>query len=218
MIEKVYCKLLKNYGLQGWWPLENNYTDNNKFKKLNNEEIFEISVGAILTQNAAWKNVEKSLNNLRNENMLNKKGIKNIENEKLAELIKSSIYNNQKTKKLKLFVEFLDSGLKVNRENLLDIWGIGPETADSILLYAYRQPIFVVDAYTKRIFSRLGLIDEEDYGSVQKFFMDNLENDVDLFNEFHALIVEHAKEKCKTKPDCEDCCLKDHCKYGCEKF
>ena len=217
MIANVYDKLLENYGPQGWWPLKNDYSDGNKSKKLNDEEIFEIGVGAILTQNAAWKNVEKSLNNLRDENVLDKEGIKNIETEKLAELIKSSIYNNQKAKKLKLFVEFLDSGLKVNRENLLDIWGIGPETADSILLYAYRQPLFVVDAYTKRIFLRLGLIDEESYESVQKFFMDNLEKDVELFNEFHALIVEHAKQKCKTKPACENCCLKNLCNYGREK-
>tara|TARA_Y100000310_G_scaffold294203_1_gene324486 strand:- start:210 stop:869 length:660 start_codon:yes stop_codon:yes gene_type:complete len=218
MIRKIHAKLLKNYGTQGWWPLKNVYSDGNKSKNLNDEEIFEISVGAILTQNAAWKNVEKSLNNLRNENLLSKEGIKNIESERLAELIKSSVYHNQKTKKLKLLVDFLNSGKEINRENLLDIWGVGPETADSILLYAYKKPIFVVDAYTKRIFSRLGLIDKKDsYDNVQKYFMNNLKEDVGLFNEYHALIVEHAKQKCKTKPDCDSCCLKELCNYGCEK-
>tara|TARA_Y100000310_G_C20632958_1_gene789610 strand:+ start:904 stop:1554 length:651 start_codon:yes stop_codon:yes gene_type:complete len=191
---KIYKDLLKIHGPQGWWPLNNIYEQKNKTKQLTKDEKFEISLGAILTQNTSWKNVEKALENLRTHNTLNKEGIQNIQTDKLTKLIKPSGYHNQKTKKLKIFADFLDSKKQINRENLLTLWGIGPETADSILLYAHRKPIFVVDVYTKRVFSNLGFFKpDETYDKVQKLFMNNLSQDHLLFNEFHALIVEHTK-------------------------
>lgn len=220
-IKDIYDILIKTYGPQGWWPVFNDVTGKIEYHKndysfhKNDDQKFEISVGAILTQNASWKNVETSLNNLKKNNVLDKEGIKNIKNEKLAELIKSSVYHNQKTKKLKLFVEWLEKNNEITRENLLNIWGIGPETADSILLYAYKKPIFVVDAYTKRIFSRVGLIKENSsYDEAQKLFMNNLEKDAKLFNEYHALIVEHAKQHCRVKPLCDGCPLKNICEHA----
>jgi len=212
-ITNIYKTLLKSYGTQGWWPLNSKYIEENTTKELTEEEKFEIILGAILTQNSSWKNVETSLNNLRKHNLLNKNNIQKTTTEKLANLIKSSGYYNQKARKIKIFCNWLNSKEELNRENLLKIWGIGPETVDSILLYSYRKPIFVIDAYTKRIFSRLGLLKEkETYENIQELFMSNLKKDHKLFNEFHALIVEHAKQKCKTKPQCSSCCLKRKCK------
>ena len=164
LVLTIYKRFLSRYGPQGWWPVfdENTgkieYHKNNYEIPTNEQQQFEIGVGAILTQNAAWKNVEKSLYELKNQNVLIKNGIEKINNEKLAGLIKSSVYHNQKTKKLKLFVEMLKKKEKITRGGLLETWGIGPETADSILLYAYKMPVFVVDAYTKRIFLRIGLV------------------------------------------------------------
>ena len=146
-LKSIYDELYEEHGPQGWWPINNRYNKNN-FSEKTEQEKFEISVGAILTQNTSWNNVKKALNKLRKNNRLNKEAIKNISQEELAKLIISSGYNNQKAKKLKEFAEF---NKKVTRENLLSIWGIGPETADSILLYAYNYPIFVIDTYTKRV-------------------------------------------------------------------
>lgn len=194
-LKTLYKKLLLSYGPQGWWPLNGFYDKKNTTKQLTKDEQFEISVGAILTQNAAWKNVEAALQNLRKENALSKEAILKMDAEKLAHLIKTSIYHNQKTKKLKLFAQFLDEKKPITRENLLNLWGIGPETADSILLYAYRQPVFVIDAYTRRICKSQKLAKEDlPYDSLQDFFMKNLPKDNKLFNEFHALIVAHAKQ------------------------
>ncbi len=218
-LENIYQTLLKAYGSQGWWPVFNDTTGKIEYHKndyslpKNEQQRFEISVGAILTQNAAWKNVEASLYNLRTATVLSKNKIKNIEKERLGELIKSSVYHNQKTKKLKLFVDFLEKNNEITRESLLKVWGVGPETADSILLYAYKKPIFVVDAYTKRIFSRMGLTQKDaTYDDMQQLFMKNLSNDVTLFNEYHALLVEHAKQYCKVKPLCKHCPLNKMCK------
>ena len=193
---KIYDLLYKEYGSQRWWPVSSSNSE------------FEIIVGAILTQNTNWKNVEKSIKNLKDNNLLDKNSIKNINIAKLAALIRSSGYYKQKAKKLKEFVSFEG---EINRENLLNIWGIGPETADSILLYAYNKPVFVIDAYTKRIFSRLG-IKLNDYDEYQEYFHKNLPKDYKLFNEYHALLVELAKKHCKTKPICENCPLINECK------
>jgi len=145
-------------------------------------------------------------------NFLSKEEIKQINEEELGELIKSSGYYKQKAKKLKKIVEFLDSGKEINRENLLEVWGVGEETADSILLYAYNKEVFVIDAYTKRIMSRLGF-EFKDYDELQEIFMKNLPRDYKLFNEFHALFVRLGKEYCKKKPNCSECCLKKECKF-----
>lgn len=195
-VQKVYDLLYKKYDSQHWWPVSSNNPE------------FEIIVGAILTQNTNWKNVEKSIKNLKENNMLDKNTIKRINITKLAALIRSSGYYKQKAKKLKEFVSFKG---EINRENLLSIWGIGPETADSILLYAYNKPVFVVDAYTKRIFSRLGT-KLDSYNEYQKFFHKNLPKDYKLFNEYHALLVELAKKHCKTIPICDNCPLNKECK------
>lgn len=203
--------MYKEYGLQGWWPINGKYPGK---IKLNDKDIFEISLGAILTQNTSWKNVDKALGNLRENKMLQINELRLIDIRKLALLIKSSGYNNQKAKKIKEFIKFLDSRIQINRENLLSVWGIGKETADSILLYAYNKPYFVIDSYTKRVFSRLGFCKEDiGYDELQQLFHDNLDHNFKLFNEYHALIVEHAKRFCRKKPECIGCPLNTKCDY-----
>lgn len=222
-LKEIYKALLEVYGYQGWWPLFNEKTSKIEYHPgdysypKNDSQRFEICQDAILTQNTSWKNVEKALENLKKYNLLNKEKLKLIEIKKLAEIIKSSGYNNQKAKKIKEFIKFLDSKKEINRNNLLAIWGIGNETADSILLYAHKNPVFVIDSYTKRIFSRLGFCKESiNYDELQKLFHKNLEKNHKLFNEYHALIVEHAKRFCKKKPLCDNCPIKTHCKYFTE--
>lgn len=219
-LKEIYKNLLGVYGYQGWWPLFNEETGKIEYHPgkyslpENDSQRFEICLGAILAQNTSWKNVEKALGNLRKNNLLNKEEIKLIETKKLAGLIKSSGYNNQKAKKIKEFIIFLDSKKEINRENLLGVWGIGKETADSILLYAYSKPIFVIDSYTKRIFSRLGFCEENiNYNKLQDLFHENLGKDTKLFNEYHALIVEHAKRFCRKKPLCRRCSLNNICNF-----
>ena len=191
-LNKIYDILYKQFGPQHWWPANSR---------------FEVIMGAILTQNTNWKNVEKAIKNLKERNLLNKEAIQNIPEKELASLIKPAGYYNQKAKKLKAFVKFEG---EITRENLLNIWGIGPETVDSILLYAYNKPIFVIDAYTKRVINRLGY-KEQTYDELQTLFMENLPTDEKLFNEFHALLVQLGKNYCKTKPVCEKCPLRKEC-------
>lgn len=201
----IYRALYKAYGPQKWWPAKTR---------------FEIVIGAILTQNTSWTNVERAINNLRKAGLLFPGKIKNAESEYLASLIRPAGYYNIKTKRLKNFVSFLYSGYngslndlssgnpKDIRKALLNVNGIGPETCDSIMLYALNKKVFVVDAYTKRIFSRHGFFKEsDDYHDIQKYFMDNLPKSASLYNEYHALIVRLAKDFCKTKPDCKSCPL-----------
>ncbi len=199
-INEIYSKLEEEYGKMNWWPT------------VSNNKRFEICVGAILTQNTNWSNVEKAIKNLDKFNFLRKDAIKQLNEDELGQLIRSSGYFRQKAKKLKAFVDFLDSKKEINRENLLNVWGIGKETADSILLYAYDKPVFVIDAYTMRVMRRLGF-EFSDYDELQNKFIENLPEDIKLFNEFHALFVKHGKDICKTKPKCEICCLNKKCKY-----
>ncbi|MBI5871724.1 hypothetical protein HZB88_01410 [archaeon] len=209
MLLKIYKLLFKKYGKQGWWPLKGKYGCKNP---KNENERFEICIGAILAQNTAWKNVEKALENLSRKNMLNRKAICSAANQQLAILIKPAGYYNQKARKLKLFASF--NG-KLTRENLLGIWGIGPETADSILLYAYNKPYFVVDTYTKRIFGRMGF-KAESYNDWQLLFERELPRNSELYKEFHALIVEHGKRFCRAKAInglCGKCVVSKHCDY-----
>lgn len=217
-IKRVHDILYKEYGPQGWWPLTERYRfiPEHKGKKPDTEKRkFEIILGAILTQNTAWKNVEKAITELNKRRLLDKDKLKSLPVKKLGELIKPSGYFNQKAKKIKKIIAFLESGKKINRQSLLSIWGIGPETADSILLYAYEKPFFVIDAYTRRIFSRLGLVKENlSYAEIQKRFHESLPKDVKLFKEYHALLVEHAKRYCRTKPLCESCVLRRECVYS----
>lgn len=202
-IKKFYTFLYREYGKQGWWPV---------CRQQNAEgRMFEICIGAILTQNTAWKNVEKAILNLRKLNAINPKKILKLKDEKIKEAIRPAGYYNQKARKLKEFSKFFLSleGRVPKREELLSVWGIGKETADSILLYAFKIPVFVVDAYTKRILVCCGIISQSsDYDEIQRLFMENLENDAELFNEYHALLVEHAKRHYSKKPYGKDCPLK----------
>lgn len=203
---KIYRTLYQTYGPRHWWP---------------GETSFEVMVGAILTQNTSWRNVEKAIQKLKGKGVLNPEGIHHIKRSELARLIKSSGYYRIKTDRLKSFIDFLfeeyDGNIKKMgrerlgelREKLLGVKGIGPETADSILLYGLKNPIFVVDAYTRRILSRHGIISEKaSYEEVQKLFMDYLPRDEKLFNEYHALFVYLGKTVCKKIPRCEICPLR----------
>jgi endonuclease-3 related protein len=204
-IRGFYDALYRKYGPQGWWPADNE---------------LECVLGAILTQNTAWKNVEKALGNLKERNLISIEKLALIPTSSLAILIRPSGYFNQKAIKIKSFINFLienydgslekmfdEEGQKL-REELLKVKGIGPETADSILLYAARKPVFVVDAYTHRILSRHGLIPVETrYQEIQELFMDSLAEDVQVFNEYHALLVRLGKELCKKSPLCAGCPL-----------
>lgn len=207
VFKKIYTRLFAHYGPQSWWPAQS---------------PFEVIVGAILTQNTSWTNVEKAIFNLRQENLLTPQALKNIPLKNLSQWIKPAGYFNVKAKRLKSFVDFLfkeydgrldqmaKEPLEQLRKQLLSVNGIGPETADSILLYALDKPVFVVDAYTKRILSRHHLIDADaPYHEVQKKFTEELKADAAMFNEYHALIVRLAKDICRTKPRCEQCPLKD---------
>jgi endonuclease-3 related protein len=177
--------------------------------------------GAILTQNTSWKNVEKAIQRLKENNLLSVKGLHQLKRQELASLIKSSGYYRIKADRLKAFVSFLfkdyegdiekmgEESLLVLRQKLLKIKGIGPETADSILLYGLEKPIFVADAYTKRILSRHSIIPEKaSYGEIQKIFMSHLPHNKRLFNEYHALLVHLGKMMCKKIPRCDICPLR----------
>lgn len=203
---KIFKKLHDFYGPQFWWPAKT---------------ALEVIIGAILTQNTSWKNVEKAVKNLKRHKILSVKKLTVVKVERLARLIRSSGYYNIKAQRIKNFINFLNENcqgsLKVLfsqsgeflREQLLSVNGLGPETVDSILLYAGGKPVFVIDAYTKRIFSRHGLISEENtYIEIQKKFLDNLNADIELFNEYHALIVKLGKNVCKRKPLCDLCPLR----------
>lgn len=210
---QVYDRLYKTYGPQHWWP---------------GDTPFEVIVGAILTQNTNWGNVEKAIANLKAEGILSPEGLRDVNHNHLARLIRPSGYFNIKAGRLKHFIDYLfkrhdgslekmfSLDLKKLRHELLEVKGIGPETADSILLYAGGYPIFVIDAYTVRIFNRLGILPEDStYHEVQELFMDSLPNDARLFNEYHALIVKFGKEHCRSKPVCEICLLKkDYCRFN----
>ena len=220
MLKKIYKTLHKEYGPQGWWPVNGKYNKNDFSIPRNRKEQFEIILGAILTQNTSWKNVEKAIANLREKNLIDPSKIANANREVIAQAIRPSGYFNQKSERLKIAADFFLKNKDLHklsadklREKLLQVKGVGPETADSIILYAYSKPSFVVDLYTKRIFSRLGFCRQEiKYEELQGLFHSNLEKDTRLFNEYHALIVEHAKRFCTKKPSCLNCPLDKLCK------
>lgn len=204
--------MYKHFGPRHWWPAETR---------------FEVIVGAILTQFVSWKNVTIAIDNLKNSGLLSIEGICKAESEELEELIRSTRFYKQKAKKLKGFCkhvkdkyngvlnEFLSKDMLELRNELLSLYGIGEETADSIILYAAEKPIFVVDAYTRRIYSRLGFFNEDiSYREMQDFFMDNLKHDVQMFNEYHALIDGVGNNFCSnTKPKCNKCPLERVCQF-----
>ncbi len=199
---ELFERLKSHYGSQQWWPAETKY---------------EIVVGAVLTQNTNWNNVERAINNLRKEKLLSPDKILENSSNELKKLIRPSGFYNAKESTLRRLTDFIHNNnvnempMKELREQLLKIKGVGPETADSILLYAYNRPVFVIDAYTKRLVKRLKMTGKEKYNELQEFFQDALPKDTDLYAEFHALIVEHCKKICKKEPHCDICFMKDDC-------
>ncbi|MCR4393051.1 MAG: endonuclease [Dehalococcoidales bacterium] len=212
-LQEIFQRLFVCFGPQHWWPAE---------------EPFEVIVGAILTQSTTWTSVEKAISNLKKAGLLSPAALRSIPVEKLAELIHSSGYFNAKAVKLKAFAEWLGVQYQDNlqkmferdtfvlRNELLQVHGIGEETADSILLYAGNKPIFVIDAYTRRIIERTGINPGgQKYRHYQGLFMRNLPSDAAMFNEYHALLVALGKNICrKRSPLCNRCCLQDICNYA----
>ncbi|HEY79373.1 MAG TPA: endonuclease III domain-containing protein [Dehalococcoidia bacterium] len=208
---ETYHRLFARYGPQHWWPAET---------------PFEVIVGAILTQSTSWINVEKAIANLRMAKALSPPALDSLPIDKLSTLVHPAGYYNVKAMRLKSFVRWL--GQRYNhsldrllhedverlRQELLSVHGIGEETADSIILYAAGKPVFVIDAYTRRILKRIGLAPNADsYHAFQALFMGNLTHDAQLFNEYHALMVRLGKDVCRRRPLCQQCCLNDLCPY-----
>jgi endonuclease-3 related protein len=204
-LKKIFDLLLDRYGHLQWWPAET---------------PFEVCVGAILTQNTNWGNVEKAIANLKREGLLSAKALRDLPVDRLAEVIRPAGFFNVKSERLKGFTSWLFERYEGSlerlfagdwhklRQELLMVKGIGPETCDSILLYAGAKPSFVVDSYTRRLLTRLGFISgRESYEDIRALFMENLPQDVELFNEYHALIVHHAKEHCRKTPRCAGCAI-----------
>ena len=210
--EVIYDRLLARYGRQRWWPAES---------------PFEVMVGAILTQSAAWGNVEKVIAGLKATEALSPPALRRMKQAELAGLIYPSGYYNAKAKKLKALADWVGKycGDDISRlargstqdlrRQLLGVHGVGPETADSILLYAAGRPVFVIDAYTRRIIDRLGLSPDGrgSYDDYQRLFTASLPADAGLFNEYHALLVRLGKETCRRKPVCSRCCLTGLCRF-----
>ena len=208
----IYQRLLERYGPQHWWP---------------GDTPFEVIIGAILTQSAAWANADRALTNLKQAGALSPQALLVIPLETLASLLRPSGYFNAKARKVRAFVEhlgkhyqddlefFLAQESQKLRQELLSIHGIGQETADDILLYAAGQPFFVVDAHTRRIVERLGVAPEgASYAEWQALFHNALPRDAPSYNEYHALLVTHGKETCRKSPRCQGCCLLDLCPTG----
>jgi len=210
-LQNIYHQLISYYEPQHWWPAQ---------------EPFEVIVGAILTQAAAWGNVEKAITNLKAAKALSPKALRHLSLSEVATLIHPCGYYNAKALKLKSLAHWLGEYYNDNlnklfatntqrlRQELLSIHGIGQETADSIILYAANKPIFVIDAYTRRIINRIGLApDSKSYTAYQALFMDNLPTDAELFNEYHALLVCLGKNVCRNRPLCQQCCLNNICHH-----
>ena len=208
----VYRQLSGAHGTQHWWPADT---------------PFEVMVGAVLTQNTAWSNVERAIANLRAHDKLDARRIVRARSDHLANWLRPSGYFNVKAQRLKNFCRwYLDNGgfeslaqldTGTLRKALLTVNGVGNETADDILLYAFERPVFVIDAYTRRLFARLGLFGgDEPYDEMRLAIEDGLGADVDLFNEYHALIVHHAKQHCRVRPRCDGCVLNSRCAAACD--
>ncbi len=214
---EIYEKLLSVYGRQGWWPVtpegqvEPEYTGGPD----NFSHRFEVAVGAILTQNTAWKNASRAIENLNRAGLLSPDAIRAASLPELAETIRPAGYFNQKAERLKRIAFHLSAKTSPTREALLALNGIGPETADSIMLSGYGEPYFVIDAYTRRIFSRVGLVKgDEPYEEIRLIFERGLPRSAELYQEFHALIVEHAKKHCRPRePLCPTCSIAQYCDY-----
>lgn len=211
LLREIYHRLLAALGPQHWWPADT---------------PMEVIIGAILTQNTSWKNVKQAIGRLREKKLLHLEELNRVSLQELAALIRSSGYYNQKARKLKAFCDhvgthwngnlarFLAQEIEPLRQELLSIFGIGQETADSIILYAAHKPTFVVDAYTHRICSRHGWVSEElTYGELRDFFEGALEPDVRFFQEYHALFVRTGHAYCRRTPQCASCPLDSYPVY-----
>ncbi len=231
-VQLVYDKLFKAFGPQGWWPVTptgeskpRHHAPRESYAR--DEARFEIMLGAILTQNTAWNNVEKALEKIHEKKLCSPKALSKAPLSLVKKCVRSSGYYNQKAKRVKNLALYVqreyDGDLKKMfskpagelREELLTINGVGPETADSIVLYAAGKPVFVVDAYTRRVFTRLGFLEgNESYDEIKALFEEGLPRDAKLFNEYHALVVELGKRIClKNKPLCAECPLRADCKF-----
>ena len=226
-IPSLHAILLKEYGPQGWWPLFDVSSDQCSYRAeyteghFNDEERFEVCIGALLTQNTSWKNAEKSLRELCQKGALSPAALLEMDTSRLSSLIRSSVYYNVKAKRLKSFASFYLSlcGRIPLRQELLAQSGIGEETCDSMLLYAWGEPVFVCDAYTRRLLKRLGLACEDiSYAQMQSLFHNAYEKSgltkqeiLSLYREYHALIVRHSVFVCTSKPSCMGCPLKGAC-------
>ena len=212
VLPAIYQRLLASYGPQHWWPAE---------------EPFEVMVGAILTQSAAWLNVEKAITNLKRAKALSPPALRQLSLPEIATLIHPCGYYNAKAHKLKSLAQWLGEYYQDSlselfalaadqlRQQLLAVHGVGRETADSVILYAANKPVFVIDTYTRRIINRFGLAPGgNSYAAYQSLFMDNLPADVALFNEYHALLVCLGKNVCRNHPLCQQCCLRSICQFG----
>ena len=230
MFKRVYSILLSRFGPQGWWPVPSvnlhtgafnpGYHVGNYDIPIQQKDKFFVIIGTVLTQNTAWKNVESAVRNLLNIRLDTPEKILNCSISTLEDMIRSSGCFRQKAVKLKVISEFIINGKYLTenrspvREDLLNTWGIGGETADSILLYAFHRSIFIIDAYTRRIAERVGLISGGgDYETLQKIFETELKGTEELYNEYHALLVKLAKDYCRKTPMCEGCPLESFCEY-----
>jgi len=212
----LYKKLLKHFGKQHWWPTTTNNPQ------------FEIIIGALLTQQSAWRNVEKAIENLKKEGLLTPKAIAETNIHKLEACVKPTGFYKQKARRLRKFAQYIQKQYSGNlelifskpleeaRKELLSLEGIGAETADSILLYAAEKLIFPIDAYTTRVCERLGIA-KGNYNELQHFFHSNLPKNLEVYKEMHALIVELGKNYCKTKPVCPSCPLRKQCSFYTSK-
>ncbi len=207
LLMEIFERLFKAFGPQHWWP---------------GDTPFEVMVGAVLTQNTNWANVEKAISNLKREGLMDPGSLGAVSLERLSQLIRPAGYYNIKARRLKNLLDLVNNGFSGDlnalfsldtprlRELLLGVKGIGPETADSIILYAARKPVFVVDAYTFRVMERHGLVSGPcSYDELQEIFLRNLKEDTDLFSEYHALIVRLCKTYCLRSPKCQKCPLED---------
>jgi endonuclease-3 related protein len=207
-VKNIYQTLLKHYGPQHWWP---------------GDTPFEVMVGAILTQRTSWRNVEQAIKNLKKAGLMTADSIAGSSVDKIRSLVRPSGFYNVKAERLFSLARYLNENydspedifkndIQDVREELLGLRGIGKETADSMILYAGNNPIFVVDAYTKRMCERLDIpVKSLDYDDLQSYFQEAMPKDANIYKEFHALIVIHGKEMCKTRPVCKGCPLQSIC-------
>ncbi|MBN2149859.1 MAG: hypothetical protein JW839_00305 [Candidatus Lokiarchaeota archaeon] len=236
-IGEIYHLLLNEYGNQGWWPLSRYYSagalpptvptgyhEGDYRPPEGDEDVLEVIVGAILAQNVSWIGVEKAIRAIKRRNGFSMASLRSIPDAEMQDLIYTTRFYREKAKRIRDALDAISSaGLsrlherpaEGLREFFLSIKGIGRETADSIVLYAFKKPLFVVDAYTRRLFSRLGLVDKsEDYDAIQAFFQGSVARDHETYNEYHALVVAHCVRACKkADPRCGACVLRKRCKY-----